>query len=507
MRIIPRAFPLVSIAAAMLLLLTDHAEAQGRHARLSRDLVDRLQAGDTTDTSVIVTGTQARVNAIAARHGLRLRKRLASGAVLDVPAGRLAALAADGTLDQLSSNQRVRSNMAVTNEAIGANLAWAGDIAEGVEAVTGHGIGVAVIDSGVANLPQLRGRIVASVDFTDRNGKARDEFGHGTHVAGIIAAGANRRDDTSGVAPGANIINLKVLDANGAGEASDVIEAIDWVIANQRRYRIRVINLSLGAPVLQSWQDDPLCQAVQRAYRAGLIVVAAAGNNGKTADGRPVIGGIESPANSPFAVTVGALNTKGTGVRSDDLMATYSSRGPTLIDGLIKPDLAAPGNKIVGLLALQSTLAREYPEFVIDTTEGKRLQLSGTSMSAAVVSGAAALMLDSTPALGPAAVRFALQYSAEYVPGEGLIASGAGRLNVAAALSMPHPESATGIAGETQTPGHVAFQVKSTIGATDTVIWGSDTVIWGSDTVIWGSDTVIWGSDTVIWGSSILSGD
>ena len=114
-------------------------------------------------------------------------------------------------------------------------------------------------------------------------------------------------------------------------------------------------------------------QAVERAYRAGLVVVASAGNLGKDADGNEVLGGITVPGNSPFAITVGALNTKGTAFRSDDVVATYSSRGPTRFDHLIKPDLVAPGNKIVGLLAPGSTLAREHPELVIDTVEGKRL--------------------------------------------------------------------------------------------------------------------------------------
>ena len=500
---------IVLFSLTTLLLLVGLAHAQGRHARLSEDLVRRLRSGDTTATSVIVSGTSQRIDAIAARHGLRIRKRLQSGAVVDVPAGRLDELAADGTIDQLSSDQRVRSSMRVTNAAIGADLAWSGSVGGGVPAVTGEDISVAVIDSGVAQVPELRGRIVASVDFTNPNGDARDEYGHGTHVAGIIAARSSRNRGMVGVAPAARIVNLKVLDSEGAGYASSVIEAIDWAIANMRRYRIRVINLSLGAPVVQSYRDDPLCQAVERAYRAGLVVVAAAGNYGRTEDGRRVFGAIATPGNSPFAVTVGALNTNGTASRSDDVMATYSSHGPTHIDRLVKPDLVAPGNKIVSLLAPGAKLATKHPEFVIDTVGGKRLQLSGTSMAAAVVSGAVALMIDATPRLQPAAVRFALQYSAERAPGIGFVVGGAGRLNVAAALLMPHPESAPAIARETQTPAHMAYQ-RVALGtnlhlAAETVVWGADTVIWGSsDTGIWGSsDTVIWGSaDTVIWGST-----
>ena len=153
--------------AALFLSVTD-VSAQ---ARISADLKDRLQAGDNAATSVIVTGTQAQVDAIATRYGLRVRKRLTSGAVLDVPAGRLAGLAADGSLDALSGNYRLRSHMGVTTVAIGADQVWEDGWAAGAAGVTGKGVGVAVIDSGVADLPELRGRIVVSMDFTKRKGQ------------------------------------------------------------------------------------------------------------------------------------------------------------------------------------------------------------------------------------------------------------------------------------------------------------------------------------------------
>ena len=169
---------------------------------------------------------------------------------------------------------------------------------------------------------------------------------------------------------------------------------------------------------MQSWRDDPLCQAVQRAYDAGIVVVASAGNLGKTQDGTPVMGGVTVPGTCPHSITVGALNTKGTAFRSDDEVATYSSRGPTRFDQLIKPDLVAPGNRIRGLLAPGSTLAREHPELVIGSGRDAQLQLSGTSMAAAVVSGAAALLLDGSPRLTPLHVRVSLQYSADTLAGD-----------------------------------------------------------------------------------------
>jgi subtilisin family serine protease len=194
---------------AVLLVGVDHASAQGRGARLSRDLAARLAAGDTAETSVIVTGTDERVARLAARHGLRITKRLETGAVLEVPAGGLAALAADAEADQISSNQVVSAQMAVTNQSIGADMVHEGGWAPGIGPLTGKGVGVAVIDSGVFPLPEFRGRVIASRDFTDDRSPGVDRKGHGTHVAGIIAAaGRNPFDETAGVAPGANIISL-----------------------------------------------------------------------------------------------------------------------------------------------------------------------------------------------------------------------------------------------------------------------------------------------------------
>ena len=169
------------------------------------------------------------------------------------------------------------------------------------------------------------------------------------------------------------MINLHVLGADGSGKTSDVIDAIDWAVAHRDQFNIRVINLSLGHPVQESYLDDPLCQAAQRAIDAGIMVVAAAGNFGKMEDGRPIVGGIVSPGNTPSVLTVGAMNTKDTPQRSDDVMATYSSRGPTAIDGDVKPDLVAPGNLVVSAAAPDSYLATTYPEHVVAGKGAARL--------------------------------------------------------------------------------------------------------------------------------------
>jgi serine protease AprX len=258
-------------------------------------------------------------------------------------------------------------------------------------------------------MPELRGRLIASKDFTDERGLGLDQHGHGTHVAGIIAAsGANRFDETRGVAPGANIISLKVLDDQGRAWPRMSSPRLTGRCRTARGYNIRVINLSLGGAVTQSYRDDPICQAVERAYRAGIVVVASAGNFGKTTDGQAIYGGITTPGISPFAITVGALNTKGTPFRSDDEVASYSSKGPTAYDRLLKPDVVAPGNKVLGLAAPGSTLVREHPELVIGSGLNARLQLSGTSMAAAVVSGSVAVLTEGK-VLGTETIRRVLQ--------------------------------------------------------------------------------------------------
>ena len=350
------------LASVCLVILPAASSAETPRARLSADLSDRIEKGDTQPTSVLVTTTQAHVDALAARHGLRVGRRLQSGAVLEVPAGKLAELADDASVGHLSGNQTMRSQMAVTNATIGADLVQTGQWAVGVPTLTGRGVGIAVIDTGVASVPELRGRIVARVDFTSSRGRGIDEHGHGTHVIGIAAAnGATRTDSTRGVAPGAHILSLKALGSDGAGDIADVIAAVDYAVANRARYNVRVINMSLGGAVLQSYQSDPLCDAVERAYRAGIAVVVSAGNFGRLADGRLVLGAVTTPGISPFAITVGSLNTNGTPFRADDVVAPYSSKGPTMFDGLVKPDLVAPGHHVQGLLAPNSTFARRAP--------------------------------------------------------------------------------------------------------------------------------------------------
>ena len=426
-------------------LLTSAPLWAGERARLPESLQKHVASSSTQTVDVIVHGSTDEVNAIAARHGLRIKKRLSEGAVLSANAAQISSLSAD--VDHLSRDVDVKSFMSVTNPAIGADQVQAG--LAGLSSYTGAGIGVALIDSGIwTGHRALSGRVVFAKDFTNGerltvNGQRQteDPYGHGTHIGAIIAGNSPYPQDSTfqtpfrGVAPGAHLISLRVIGADGTGKASDVIDAIEWAIHNRKRFNIRVINLSLGGPAEQSYTDDPMCEAVERAVHAGIVVVAAAGNRGKDDEGRSVYGLIESPGIDPYVITVGALNTKGTGRRSDDELTTYSSKGPTLVDGLLKPDLVAPGNKIVSAEAPGATLIADHP--TLHTTGSGAdgyATLNGTSMSAGVVSGAVALVLEANQGLTPAQVKMALQSSATFMPEVGLAGAGAGSLNAAAAI-------------------------------------------------------------------------
>ena len=286
---------------------------------------------------------------------------------------------------------------------------------------------VAVIDSGIMDShPDLQtstgaSRVVYAGSFNLAEGNdVFDRYGHGTHVAAIVGGDASQSTGSSytrtfcGTAPKVRFVNLKVLGRNGAGTDSMMIAAIQRAIALKNTYNIKVINLSLGRPVMESYTLDPLCQAVEQAWKAGIVVVVAAGNEGRNnSKATPGYGTISSPGNDPYAITVGAMKDVKTMSRGDDQMASYSSKGPTLFDQVAKPDLVAPGNKIIAALPTGLGLTNAYfgnkvaNSYYISggTSQGfdYYFEPSGTSMATPMVAGAAALLLQKQPSLSATA--------------------------------------------------------------------------------------------------------
>jgi serine protease AprX len=340
-----------------------------------------------------------------------------------VPASSLASLADSGSVTRLWADGRVR--MSDVNyakfDALAPNTLWRSYIKLPSVAYDGTGATVALLDTGITPSPDLAGRIIDSVDFTAENDNL-DHFGHGTHMAGIIAGdGTMSNGKWAGVAPGADLVSVKVAPSDGSTDVSVVIAALQWIIANQQQDNIRVLNLSFGTDSSQPYSVDPLDYAVEQVWNAGIVVVAAAGNRG------PGPGTVNKPGDDPFIITVGAMNGNSTLDKSDDVIPGFSSRGPTQ-DGFQKPDLVAPGVTIVSLRDPGSAIDQQHPDAVVGNYYFKG---TGTSQASAVVSGVAALMVDARPSITPNQVKAILLGTAmPYLAGP---ASGAGLVNAYAA--------------------------------------------------------------------------
>ncbi len=443
--------PMVFLALLLCLLTSLPAHPQGqlssaRPPTLSGDLRGATVKGDRI--RVIVQGhSQSAPSTLRGRLRGIVRRELSNAVALEVSRAEFEALSRDSAFAHISADATVAADMSVTNQVTGATAAWKGTSGLlgllGTPGQNGSGIGVAVIDSGISPHTALGSRVVARVNKVSWEGPSDgDPYGHGTHVAGIIGGNTTAAKYvtsafTGGSAPAVNLIDVRVLGSNGMGYTSDVIAGIDWAIDNRLVHGIRVLNLSLGHPVSESAASDPLCLAVRRATEAGLVVVASAGNYGQTTTGAPILGGITSPGNSPYAITVGAIDTAATLSKSDDRVAPYSSRGPTAFDLGVKPDVVAPGTKLVSLEVRGSYLSTTYPSWhIAGSNSNAYLRLSGTSMAAAVVSGGVALLLDANPNMNPAQVKIALQMGATFMPDAGLIGAGTGSVNFPASLKL-----------------------------------------------------------------------
>lgn len=372
------------------------------------------------------------------------------------------------------------------NYTIGATNAWNAGF-------QGQGVTVAVVDSGINGSlndfntkwyswwPTSRivahesfGELFNALTYSTQPEETEDQFGHGTHVAGIIGGnGASSWGLYMGVAPKVNLVNLRVANRQGMAYEADMVDALQWIYDHRDEHNIRVVNVSINSATPQSYHTSPLDAALEILWFDGIVVVASAGNNGAGSDN----GILYPPANDPFVITVGAADDKGNWYPWDDIICPFSAYGTTE-SGFAKPELVAPGAHIISLLSSPSnTMATEHPEAIVD---GSFLQLSGTSMAAAVTSGAVALLLQAHPDLNPDQVKYRLMATARAMGQPG---SGAGLLNVWSAINSSTTETAN--------TGTEASQLLWT--GEDAVNWGS--VNWGS--VNWGS--VNWGS--VNWGS------
>ncbi len=333
------------------------------------------------------------------------------------------------------------------SELVGANQVWD-------QGITGDGVTVAILDTGIKNYKGLRKDtnnkrrvaawqdIVRELNLINKYGevpseakfRVKDPNGHGTHIAGIIANSEKGADDDNwmGVAPDADLLPVRVLNKKGRGTYESVILGIQYVVENQEKYNVRVMNLSLVSEVQSPYWADPLNQAVTAAWEKGIVVVAAAGNVGSD----PLT--ISVPGNNPYVITVGAFTDNFTPTDwSDDYITPFSSAGPTH-DAFAKPDVMAPGAHMVSLMAKNSYLAKQYPDNVFGN---RYASLAGTSQATAVTSGVIALMLEEHPDLTPDEVKFRVKQSALLwldpetgYPNYSIWQQGAGRVNAVDAV-------------------------------------------------------------------------
>ncbi len=275
------------------------------------------------------------------------------------------------------------------------------------QGLNGRGIGVAVIDSGVATDRDFT-NLILNKGFNLNSLTPIDLYGHGTHIAGIVAG--NGRDSEGkyrGVAPGSNLIGLKISNDLGIAFESDVVKALQWTYDNKARYNIRVVNLSINSGVESSYHNSALNAAAEILWFSGVVVVVSAGNSGGQSGMNTVTA---PPANDPFLITVGASDERGSGALGDDVIAAYSAYGVTT-DGFNKPDIIAPGTAIYSVRAKLSPWPLLYPDRVAGN--GEYFRLSGTSMSAPMVVGVVALLLQDEPNLTPDQVKYRLLNSGD----------------------------------------------------------------------------------------------
>jgi serine protease AprX len=485
----PRLFLAFALVAAFALPASGKSPHAG-DVKLDGLLRSRAHASPGRSRIILTLAPGVSPEAMVAAAGGTLGRRLPllGGWVAEVPDAALDMLAGEDAVRAVTADRPIRGTLERTRATIGSD--WVRDTL----GFDGSGVGIAIVDSGVAWHDDLTpDHVVRFVDFVNFQPAAYDDYGHGTHVAGIIAgSGLDSGGRHRGIAPGASLLVEKVLDASGEGFISNVIAAIDYAVANKDALHIRIINLSVAAGVYESYNTDPLTLAAKRAVEAGIVVVSAAGNLGRSAGGRVEYAGVGAPGNAPWVLTVGASSDMGTATRADDAVAGFSSRGPGAIDFAAKPDLVAPGVGIESLTDPTTTLYRTKAGArlwgSIATATEPYLALSGTSMASPIVTGTVALMLQANPTLTPNFVKAILHYTAEFKRPYNALTQGAGFLNARGAVELAASLAAGTTAARSrrgdQAPwsGHIIWgnhRIGSGVLEPDATAWRTD-VVWGA---------------------------
>jgi serine protease AprX len=532
--------------------------------KIDRAVRDGIDAGATTQPVIITVkpGYRDTIRTALKQHGDAIRSEhpLVEGVAVTLHSSDVEELAAQDWVESITLDSPVSATAVGEGHTPGALLNHPSETfsnalretlglpriaTSGSGTMTGAtGVSVAIIDSGIAPNDDFGGRITGFYDFT-RGGiptTPYDDYGHGTHVAGLIgSSGKLSNYEHQGIAPDVHLIGLKVLDSTGAGRTSDVIKAIEYVVANKDRLNVQIINLSLGHPIYAPAKYDPLVQAVEKATAAGLIVVTSAGNFGQQKDGAAGYTGVTSPGNAPSAITVGAVATQDTVSRDDDSVALYSSRGPTWFDALVKPNVVAPGHNLASDTNTSSYLYKLLKNSHISSNGQHLLSLSGSSMAAAVTSGVVALILQQHNQSGyhkqlpltANLVKAILEFTAIPVAGADYLTQGAGEINAAGAIALTAAINtgiasgnwwlASGVAPSTTIDGR-SYAWSQTVIWTDAALTGhlvfesnsawTSNVAWGSsdDNIVWGTfasaraSNIVWGADQV-WGANIVWAD
>ena len=308
------------------------------------------------------------------------------------------------------------------------------------QGVTGRGVTVALIDTGVYDHPDLAGRVVHCEDFShEANTEAhcQDTFGHGTFMAGLIAGnGDSSNGRFKGTAPEVNLVSVKLSGFDGATDVSNVLAGLQWVVAHKNVYNIKALNLSLGSDSAQSYRLSPLNYAVERAWKAGITVVVSAGNSGSGS--RTIL----KPADDPLVITVGSSDDENSTPVGDDQVAVFSSRGPTRADGLAKPDVVAPGVHTVSLRSPGSAIDQNYGGSAV--VQDQYFRGTGTSMSAAVVTGIVAQIIQANPSLSPDQIKNRVMSTAKAIRTTDKYAVGKGEVDAYAATRSTSTAKANG---------------------------------------------------------------